>query len=222
MRKAPTVFFEKDVNLSVALCLRDYLEAAGIPTVPTRTQDKLLYDPAGHYRGRKRRWIGCPVGDSPGSAGQSVCQHPHEFLSPTAVQRRAGVVCPFRSGIRAGSVMYSNAGASARPRKQTPPASGRLQHFPAGPTGNPGGSGRGRFPVKPGGSGSSCDRRLSAAVGIRSVSRAQFLRLRNRKPASPRCACTGGLCCLPCGTESNTQFNICQLLCSSAVARRQA
>ncbi len=54
MRKAPTVFFEKDVNLSVALCLRDYLEAAGIPTVLTRTQDKLLYDPAGHYRGRKK------------------------------------------------------------------------------------------------------------------------------------------------------------------------
>ncbi|MDY3925476.1 MAG: N-acetylmuramoyl-L-alanine amidase, partial [Eubacteriales bacterium] len=45
---------EKDVNLSVALCLRDYLEAAGIPTVLTRTQDKLLYDPAGHYRGRKK------------------------------------------------------------------------------------------------------------------------------------------------------------------------
>ena len=45
---------EKDVNLSVALCLRGYLEAAGIPTVMTRTQDKLLYDPAGAYRGRKK------------------------------------------------------------------------------------------------------------------------------------------------------------------------
>ena len=51
---------EKDVNLSVALCLRDYLEAAGIPTVLTRTQDKLLYDPAGTIGAGKRRWIWLP------------------------------------------------------------------------------------------------------------------------------------------------------------------
>lgn len=46
--------YEKEVNLAVALYLRDYLEAAGIPTVMTRTEDKLLYDPTSDYRGRKK------------------------------------------------------------------------------------------------------------------------------------------------------------------------
>lgn len=46
---------EKDVNLSVSLYLRDYLEAAGIPVVMTRTEDKLLYDPQADFRGRKKQ-----------------------------------------------------------------------------------------------------------------------------------------------------------------------
>ena len=46
---------EKDVNLSVSLYLRDYLEAAGIPVVMTRTEDKLLYDRKINYQGRKKQ-----------------------------------------------------------------------------------------------------------------------------------------------------------------------
>lgn len=45
---------EKDVNLEVAVALRDLLEAAGIPTVMTRTEDKLLYDRGVDYHGRKK------------------------------------------------------------------------------------------------------------------------------------------------------------------------
>ncbi len=45
---------EKDVNLAIAMALRDQLEAAGIPTVMTRTEDKLLYDRAVDFRGRKK------------------------------------------------------------------------------------------------------------------------------------------------------------------------
>lgn len=45
---------EKDVNLAVALYLRDILEAAGIPTVMTRTEDKLLYDRSVDFQGRKK------------------------------------------------------------------------------------------------------------------------------------------------------------------------
>ncbi|MCQ2430033.1 MAG: N-acetylmuramoyl-L-alanine amidase [Clostridia bacterium] len=45
---------EKDVNLAVALYLRDYLEAAGIPVVMTRTEDKLLYDRNVDFDGRKK------------------------------------------------------------------------------------------------------------------------------------------------------------------------
>ena len=45
---------EKDVNLSVAFALRDLCEAAGIPTVMTRTEDKLLYDRGVDFRGRKK------------------------------------------------------------------------------------------------------------------------------------------------------------------------
>lgn len=45
---------EKDVNLSVALALRDLLEANGIPTVMTRTQDILLYNRAINYTGHKK------------------------------------------------------------------------------------------------------------------------------------------------------------------------
>lgn len=46
---------EKDVNLVVSLYLRDYLEAAGIPVVMTRTADKLLYDPQADFHGRKKQ-----------------------------------------------------------------------------------------------------------------------------------------------------------------------
>ncbi len=45
---------EKDVNLAVAMALRDQLEAAGIPTVMTRTEDKLLYDRGVDFHGRKK------------------------------------------------------------------------------------------------------------------------------------------------------------------------
>ena len=45
---------EKDVNLSVALALRDLFEAAGIPVVMTRTEDILLYDRGVNFQGRKK------------------------------------------------------------------------------------------------------------------------------------------------------------------------
>ena len=46
--------YEKDVNLSVALYLRDLFEAAGVPVVMTRTEDILLYDRSVNYQGRKK------------------------------------------------------------------------------------------------------------------------------------------------------------------------
>lgn len=45
---------EKTVNLHIALLLRDMLEACGIPTVMTRQEDILLYDPAADHHGRKK------------------------------------------------------------------------------------------------------------------------------------------------------------------------
>ena len=45
---------EKDVNLAVAIILRDLLEMNGVPTVMTRTEDKLLYDRNVNYEGRKK------------------------------------------------------------------------------------------------------------------------------------------------------------------------
>lgn len=45
---------EKEVNLSVALALRDLFEAAGIPVVMTRTEDILLYDRGVNFQGRKK------------------------------------------------------------------------------------------------------------------------------------------------------------------------
>ncbi len=45
---------EKEVNLAVAFALRDICEAAGIPVVMTRTEDKLLYDRNVDFRGRKK------------------------------------------------------------------------------------------------------------------------------------------------------------------------
>ena len=45
---------EKEVNLSVAFALRDLCEAAGIPVVMTRTEDKLLYDRNVDFQGRKK------------------------------------------------------------------------------------------------------------------------------------------------------------------------
>ena len=45
---------EKEVNLSVAFALRDMMEAAGIPVVMTRTEDKLLYDRNVDFQGRKK------------------------------------------------------------------------------------------------------------------------------------------------------------------------
>ena len=45
---------EKDLNLSVAFALRDLFEAAGVPVVMTRTEDKLLYDRGVDFHGRKK------------------------------------------------------------------------------------------------------------------------------------------------------------------------
>ena len=45
---------EKDLNLSVAFALRDLFEAAGVPVVMTRTEDKLLYDRNVVFHGRKK------------------------------------------------------------------------------------------------------------------------------------------------------------------------
>ena len=45
---------EKDVNLSVSFALRDLFEAAGVPVVMTRTEDKLLYDRNVDFQGRKK------------------------------------------------------------------------------------------------------------------------------------------------------------------------
>ena len=45
---------EKDLNLSVAFALRDLFEAAGVPVVMTRTEDKLLYDRNVDFHGRKK------------------------------------------------------------------------------------------------------------------------------------------------------------------------
>lgn len=45
---------EKDVNLDIALRLRDLLTANGISVVMTRTEDVLLYDRNADYEGRKK------------------------------------------------------------------------------------------------------------------------------------------------------------------------
>ena len=45
---------EKEVNLAVAEYLQELCETAGIPTVMTRTEDKLLYDRNVDYVGRKK------------------------------------------------------------------------------------------------------------------------------------------------------------------------
>ena len=45
---------EKDLNLAVAFALRDLFEAAGVPVVMTRTEDKLLYDRSVDFKGRKK------------------------------------------------------------------------------------------------------------------------------------------------------------------------
>ncbi len=46
--------FEKDVNLSVALKLGDYLEAAGFEVVYTRTDDRLLYKAEENVKGIRK------------------------------------------------------------------------------------------------------------------------------------------------------------------------
>lgn len=45
---------EKTVNLQIARLLYDQLTLAGIPTIMTRTDDRLLYDPTADYRGHKK------------------------------------------------------------------------------------------------------------------------------------------------------------------------
>lgn len=45
---------EKTVNLKIAGMFYDQLMLAGIPAVMTRTDDRMLYDPASDYRGRKK------------------------------------------------------------------------------------------------------------------------------------------------------------------------
>ena len=46
---------EKDVNLKIALLLRDELEKNGITVVLTREDDRLLYDRNTDYKGRKKK-----------------------------------------------------------------------------------------------------------------------------------------------------------------------
>ncbi|MBR0442715.1 MAG: N-acetylmuramoyl-L-alanine amidase [Clostridia bacterium] len=46
--------YEKDLNLSIALLLRDLLEANGVSVVMTREEDVLLYDRNTDYKGRKK------------------------------------------------------------------------------------------------------------------------------------------------------------------------
>lgn len=46
--------YEKDINLSVTLLLRDLLEADGVNVVLTREEDVLLYDRNTDYKGRKK------------------------------------------------------------------------------------------------------------------------------------------------------------------------
>lgn len=46
--------FEKDINLSVTLLLRDLLELNGMTVVLTRETDTLLYDKNADYQGRKK------------------------------------------------------------------------------------------------------------------------------------------------------------------------
>ena len=46
--------YEKDINLSVALKIGDFLEAQGIEVIYTRTEDVLLYDRTVDYHNRKK------------------------------------------------------------------------------------------------------------------------------------------------------------------------
>ena len=71
---------EKEVNLSVAFALRDLFEAAGVPVVMTRTEDKLLYDRNVDFQGRKkvldlaaRRLVAEKVAAETGQRGGGVC-----------------------------------------------------------------------------------------------------------------------------------------------------
>lgn len=45
---------EKDLNLDLTKRICDLLDSAGINTVMTRTDDRLLYDPLSDYKGRKK------------------------------------------------------------------------------------------------------------------------------------------------------------------------
>lgn len=46
--------FEKDLNLQMAFCLRDYLLAAGMQVEMTRTEDRLLYTEEQNVRGQRK------------------------------------------------------------------------------------------------------------------------------------------------------------------------
>ena len=46
--------YEKDLNLSISLLLRDLLEADGVSVIMTREEDVLLYDRNTDYEGRKK------------------------------------------------------------------------------------------------------------------------------------------------------------------------
>ena len=46
--------YEKNVNLAIAQMLCDMLRANGLPTVMTRTEDILLYDPTSDHHGKKK------------------------------------------------------------------------------------------------------------------------------------------------------------------------
>ena len=80
---------EKDLNLSVAFALRDLFEAAGIPVVMTRTEDKLLYDRNVDFTGRKkvldlaaRRLIAEKTGAEHGGNSLFISIHMNAFPQP--------------------------------------------------------------------------------------------------------------------------------------------
>lgn len=80
---------EKEINLTVAFALRDMLEAAGIPVVMTRTEDKLLYDRNVDFTGRKkvldlaaRRLIAEKTGAEHGGNSLFISIHMNAFPQP--------------------------------------------------------------------------------------------------------------------------------------------
>ena len=112
---------EKDVNLSVAFTLRDLFEAAGVPVVMTRTEDRLLYDRNVDFKGRKktldlaaRRIMAEKVAAEVGGDSLFISIHMNAFPAPqySGMQVWYGVGSP-RSAEVAASIQ--SASLSIRP-----------------------------------------------------------------------------------------------------------